>query len=302
MCSGCKRARPASDFRGTNTTCIACLAKRNLTPVKLKRLKANATSRSIEIALADDQLVAFFDRECAYCGHVATEGDRNGVDRVDNAKGYVPGNCVTCCGWCNKMKYALDGRTFVERACHVSAHHGGSGLKSQACWSEPVHPLTMKRCAAQAAARGIAFELTPDQFKALAGPKLPCHYCGRLPTHKNHGIDRLDSGAGYVADNCVTACGDCNIAKCTQTAQEFVERCKAIAARAATILDTMPPDMPRNLNMRKKRVQPVRDKCARCQTVPAPRNWRRHPRTKDGWYCRNCYLRIKRALSVEPSN
>ena len=52
---------------------------------------------------------------CVYCGNidirnggvfngVKTTIKINGVDRVDSSKGYIDGNCVSCCSICNKMK------------------------------------------------------------------------------------------------------------------------------------------------------------------------------------------------------
>lgn len=43
-----------------------------------------------------------------------------GVDRVDNALGYVEGNCVPCCELCNRIKWA---RSVTEFASHVAKMH-----------------------------------------------------------------------------------------------------------------------------------------------------------------------------------
>jgi hypothetical protein len=48
-----------------------------------------------------------------------------------------------------------------------------------------------------------------------------CHYCkGALP-NKGSGIDRIDSSAGYVLENCRSCCGTCNTAKFRMTDPEF---------------------------------------------------------------------------------
>lgn len=60
-----------------------------------------------------------------------------------------------------------------------------------------------------------------------------CFYCGRKPSGKlsttsgvykrwrYNGIDRLDPSRGYVTDNVVTACKDCNYAKASRTRRQF---------------------------------------------------------------------------------
>jgi hypothetical protein len=101
--------------------------------------------------------------------------------------------------------------------------------------------------------RGIAWELTEEQFRKLT--QSPCHYTGRAPasvfTSSNshlrrrkhslppspggvyvyNGVDRLDSSVGYTVSNCVAACGDANLAKQSLTHDEFIALCKEIAIR-----------------------------------------------------------------------
>lgn len=89
--------------------------------------------------------------------------------------------------------------------------------------------------------RGLVFELTIDQFTKITSSN--CYYCGIEPrqTNKNqerymapylyNGIDRVDNDVGYVFENCVAACVDCNYMKRKRTLEEFVEKCKVIAKR-----------------------------------------------------------------------
>jgi hypothetical protein len=38
----------------------------------------------------------------------------NGIDRIDNTKGYILDNCVPCCITCNRMKFTLSQQEFIE--------------------------------------------------------------------------------------------------------------------------------------------------------------------------------------------
>ncbi len=85
--------------------------------------------------------------------------------------------------------------------------------------------------------RGHEFCLTEMQFKSLT--QSDCHYCGCAPSrmhrssHRNdssrertayvfNGVDRIDSNIGYLVENCVPACTDCNFAKQSLSYTEFL--------------------------------------------------------------------------------
>ncbi len=57
-----------------------------------------------------------------------------------------------------------------------------------------------------------------------------CHYCGLQPKWpKVHGIDRKDNTVGYVHNNCVPSCKDCNFMKGTLGYVYFIRKCNEIA-------------------------------------------------------------------------
>lgn len=83
----------------------------------------------------------------------------------------------------------------------------------------------------EAKRRGIGFKLDEGFFRVIT--KMNCFYCGKKPSQKSgqrkfnghyifNGIDRLNSKSGYTKDNCVPACGDCNLAKQSLTKLEFI--------------------------------------------------------------------------------
>lgn len=50
-----------------------------------------------------------FNSSCIYCGE--SDWAKRGVDRIDNAKGHTPDNCVCACERCNKKRgdrYSVD--------------------------------------------------------------------------------------------------------------------------------------------------------------------------------------------------
>lgn len=76
----------------------------------------SAAKRQIEFTLNKEDFIKLLMLPCAYCGKIPlNESDRNGLDRVDNTKGYILDNVVPCCFDCNQMK----GKKSVE---HFLSH------------------------------------------------------------------------------------------------------------------------------------------------------------------------------------
>lgn len=97
--------------------------------------KYNARTRKLVFDLDDAALRELFHGLCHYCGalpsQVGTEvraGIKvgaftyNGVDRIDNSKGYVTSNVVPCCYKCNRAKMDLTLPEFVEWVGRVYDH------------------------------------------------------------------------------------------------------------------------------------------------------------------------------------
>lgn len=80
--------------------------------------------------------------------------------------------------------------------------------------------------------RNLSFELTRDEFSKLTKQK--CSYCGKPPLQEKkgtrtngvyiyNGIDRIDSSIGYIKNNVVSCCGQCNKAKLNYSEKDFLE-------------------------------------------------------------------------------
>lgn len=89
-----------------------------------------------------------------------------------------------------------------------------------------------------AAKRGLEFNISYDKFLEIS--KMNCHYCGSEPSNicsakyrKDsfiyNGLDRVDNSVGYINDNIVTCCKNCNMMKSTKSVGEFLETAINIA-------------------------------------------------------------------------
>src|SRR3990172_10920586 len=73
----------------------------------------------------------------------------------------------------------------------------------------------------EARKRNLIFNLTFNDFLELIFH--PCYYCGKEKTNKQkmrdgnylfyNGIDRVDNTIGYLLNNCVACCRNCNVRK-----------------------------------------------------------------------------------------
>ena len=121
-CSTCKKFLPVCDFRknslrksGLGSSCKSCeRARENSLNGRYRSYKRNAKQRNIEFNISKEDFAKLVSDKCRYCGEYGNP--YNGVDRVDNAKGYTASNCVPCCEWCNKIKMT---HTMEEMVDHI---------------------------------------------------------------------------------------------------------------------------------------------------------------------------------------
>lgn len=121
-------------------------AKKNLTAGTLSKLpegegnlnslfgeyKRKAAGRNFEFCLTKEQFEELTKQDCFYCGtkphsslnHAGSNGKYiyNGIDRINNNKGYIIGNCVTSCGDCNWMKKTYTQQEFLLRIKLIYDH------------------------------------------------------------------------------------------------------------------------------------------------------------------------------------
>jgi len=89
-----------------------------------RKYKSNASSRGLIFSLSKKDFYSITTMDCAYCGESpkqifkcrwATEAYfYNGIDRVDNSKGYIVENCVPCCKECNVGKHIKSKEDFLS--------------------------------------------------------------------------------------------------------------------------------------------------------------------------------------------
>lgn len=103
-------------------------------------------------------------------------------------------------------------------------------------WQKIYSSTVIKRSKKNNVISDISFE------KFIELSKSACHYCGMHGSNKIiddiknnngnfllfNGLDRLDSNLGYTLNNTVSCCKYCNVAKNTQTKQEFLDFIKRI--------------------------------------------------------------------------
>lgn len=96
-----------------------------------RQLIRTASTGGREVTISVARFVELVASPCHYCGSLPWNMTKqpdieniayNGVDRVDNALGYIPGNVVAACKTCNDMKSKLDLEVFVAQVERIGRH------------------------------------------------------------------------------------------------------------------------------------------------------------------------------------
>lgn len=104
----------------------------------VRSYRRGAKHRGLTFLLEDEEMDELFASPCSYCGsepsQVALNANRsdpsgtafvyNGIDRIDNARGYESDNVCACCYVCNRMKHTLGTREFKQAVAKIARHLG----------------------------------------------------------------------------------------------------------------------------------------------------------------------------------
>lgn len=104
----------------------------------LRHYVEGAKNRNLSFELTRDEFKALLSGCCYYCGVPPNNHSKkrqfqngifihNGIDRLDNTKGYVKGNCVSCCKICNKAKHALSLEEFTKWLDQITRYRVSTG-------------------------------------------------------------------------------------------------------------------------------------------------------------------------------
>jgi hypothetical protein len=81
----------------------------------LKQVCERATLKNFEIDLNENTFINIIEKNCYLCDKNNSEYHRNGIDRIDNLKGYIISNSYACCSSCNFMKNNYDLISFFQK-------------------------------------------------------------------------------------------------------------------------------------------------------------------------------------------
>jgi hypothetical protein len=101
----------------------------------LRNYKRRARQHGLAWSLTSEEFFVLTARPCEYCdsppqqvhqAHYSSEHRYNGLDRIDNGRGYLVDNVVPCCFVCNQMKGTMAQDAFLEQSRRIAARHPDS--------------------------------------------------------------------------------------------------------------------------------------------------------------------------------
>lgn len=217
-CNGNKRkCRNILDKDYQFEFCLTCRCKPE---IRLKDIKRGALERNLEMTLSDDEILSMLCKTCGYCNKNPEIAYQNGIDRIDNNKGYTHNNVIACCDVCNTMKGTHNIDMFLTFCKNINNNYPSKKIINDIVVINKYSDIKYK-----AGKRNIEFNISAAEFKSIM--RFKCNYCSNS-NHNSNGLDRIDSTKNYVVNNVVPCCGVCNIMKNNYSISTFIDTIKRI--------------------------------------------------------------------------
>lgn len=186
-----------------------------------------AKKRNIDFTLSKTDFNELIVQPCFYCNY-SKENEVNGIDRIDNNKGYITDNVVTCCETCNVAKGSQHPQEFIDKLKTIYEYT----VLSESIENDIIEKWKLtylsksstKYTNYQKSAnnRNIEFKLSQEEFNEIVYQN--CYLCGISSNENNkNGIDRYDNNKGYLIENCKPCCGHCNLLKKDLTIDDLMD-------------------------------------------------------------------------------
>lgn len=78
-----------------------------------------AKIRDLPFTITQNDFCRIKRNRCYFCGKFENKSHNNGIDRVDNSRGYEKDNIQACCGECNYMKKNFDSFVFIQQLLFI---------------------------------------------------------------------------------------------------------------------------------------------------------------------------------------
>ena len=211
---------------------------RNYKNENLKNLKkyfkqyiSGALKRNYAMDLQFDDFEELVKKPCYYCDY-KIDDEINGIDRVDNTKGYTKENCVPCCEICNRIKLIYHPLFFIEK-CQIISKQKEVNEEYYKSWDEYYYIYVSQSYSSykkqSETKREIKFNITIEQWNTLK--QQSCYLCG-YKNIKGIGLDRVDNTIReYTIENVKPCCGSCNVMKKELTVDEFLKKAQQVATK-----------------------------------------------------------------------
>jgi hypothetical protein len=206
-----------------------------------RNITRGANERNMLFTLSYEDYIKITLQPCYYCGF-QSEYKVNGIDRINNNKGYIQSNCLSCCKMCNIIKHINHPIAFIDKINAILNYMEHNVQISNALLEKWKHVyltsytapyLTYKNEVKKK--KNIEMTLTKEEYNLIKSKA--CYLCGIKPStnHKN-GIDRVNSEIKeYSLENSMPCCSHCNLMKNEYNLYVFLNKCREIKNRNCNI-------------------------------------------------------------------
>jgi hypothetical protein len=159
------------------------------------------------------------DKPCYYCGKFLADEMGWSLDRISNQGDYILNNVLPCCGTCNRIKgtqLSVEEMKYAMNKLLITSSKELARIKAPKYVFSDMYPqheywvvTQYKKLFQSARTRKLVLKISFDDYSKLVS--LPCFYCERiLPRAFGYCLDRINNSKGYLLNNVIPCCGDCN--------------------------------------------------------------------------------------------